>query len=172
MDQTTPATLHEQLETTHVAAFGWALACCRGDRHAAEEVLHNVYVAILEGRARFEGRSAFRTWLFSIIRISARAGRRREWLRGLLLRNNAEALHPAPAPDSIASAERASRAEHLRAALATLSTRQREVLHLVFYESLTVDEAARVMRVSVGSARTHYARGKERLATLLGGADL
>lgn len=55
----------------------------------------------------------------------------------------------------------------LRAALARLSQRQQEVLHLVFYQNLTVREAADVLAMPVGTARTHYERGKERLRTLL-----
>jgi RNA polymerase sigma-70 factor (ECF subfamily) len=69
---------------------------------------------------------------------------------------------PAEALDSRALADR------LRSALRQLPSRQREVLHLVFHEALTVEAAAGVMGVSVGSARTHYARGKERLRSLLG----
>jgi DNA-directed RNA polymerase specialized sigma24 family protein len=33
---------------------------------------------------------------------------------------------------------------------------------------MTIEQAATVMRISVGSARTHYTRGKERLAAMLG----
>ena len=52
-----------------------------------------------------------------------------------------------------------------------LSPRQREVLHLVFFHELTVEEASHVMGIGVGSARTHYARGKDRMAALLGRED-
>ena len=57
----------------------------------------------------------------------------------------------------------------LEKALTKLSERQREALHLTFYQGMTVEEAAEVMSVSVGSARTHYTRGKERLRGLLNG---
>jgi RNA polymerase sigma-70 factor (ECF subfamily) len=41
------------------------------------------------------------------------------------------------------------------------------VLHLVFYQDLSIAEAADVMDVGLGTARTHYERGKARLRQLL-----
>jgi RNA polymerase sigma factor (sigma-70 family) len=164
--------LRRHLEQAHADSFGWAMACCGRDRDDAEEVLQTVYLTVLDGRARYDGRSSFRTWLFGVIRLTAASERRKAWLRGMLLQRESPNLEPQSpdAPDS--EVERDSRSNSLRHALGHLATRQREVLQLVFYHDLTVDEAAVVMRISVGSARTHYARGKSRLATLLGDGKL
>jgi len=156
------------LERVHADCFGWAMACCSRDRNQAEEVLQTVYLTVLDGRARYDGRSTFRTWLFGVIRLTAASERRKAWLRGLLLERKSGDMRPEPIAWPDANVERDSRGNVLRQALTDLATRQREVLQLVFYHNLTVEEAANVMGVSVGSARTHYARGKARLAALLG----
>ncbi len=160
--------LKRQLERVHADCFGWAMACCGRDRDDAEEVLQTVYLSVLDGRARYDARSSFRTWLFGVIRRTAASERRKVWLRGLLLNREAGSLKPQASAPPDAGVELESRRDGLRHALAHLAARQREVLELVFYHDLTVDEAATVMRVSVGSARTHYARGKSNLAAMLG----
>ena len=53
-------------------------------------------------------------------------------------------------------------------ALRSLPRRQREVLELVFYQELTIRAAAEVLQISLGTARTHYERGKKRLREILG----
>lgn len=160
--------LEVQLARLHEDSFGWALSCCGWNDADAEDVVQTTYLKVMAGRARFGGRSAFRTWLFGVIRQTAREQRRRE--RSHVERAERLAVEPASAavtrPDEVV--ERGERARALLAALAELPERQREVLHLVFYQDLTIREAAEVMEVSLGSARVHYERGKKRLRTLLG----
>ena len=55
----------------------------------------------------------------------------------------------------------------LAALLAQLSGRQQEVLHLVFYQSMTLQQASVVMSVSLGTARKHYDRAKSKLRQLI-----
>jgi RNA polymerase sigma factor (sigma-70 family) len=162
--------LRRQLERVHPDCFGWAMACCGRNRDDAEEVLQTVYLSVLDGRARYDARSSFRTWLFGVIRRTAASERRKAWLRGLLLLREAGRVEPAALASPDAGIELESRRDGLRHALTRLAARQREVLELVFYHDLTVEDAADVMGVSVGSARTHYARGKTRLAAMLGDA--
>jgi RNA polymerase sigma factor (sigma-70 family) len=161
--------LATEIATLHSQCFAWALACCDNRREDAEDVLQDVYVSALDNGLRFDGRSTLKTWIFGVIRHKARSHRRRERLRALLGVRHAHRIDiptvSVPDDDAIAI----ERAERTRAALGELSPRQREVLLLVFYHDLTVEEAAGIIGCSLGSARVHYERGKKRLAKLLDG---
>lgn len=156
------------LEQHHSSSFGWALACCRRDQAEAEEVLQIVYLKVLAGKARFSGTASFKTWLFAVIRKTASDQRRKGLLRAVLTLKAAELgsnTNRTEHPDE--SAYRSEIQDLFRRALARLPRRQREALELVFYHELNIQEAAAIMGVSLGSARTHYERGKKRLRQLL-----
>lgn len=160
----------DQLEALHPDAFGWALHCCAGDHARAEDVLQNAYLKLAQQRTLHDGRSSFKTWWFGVIRLTAyeefRRLRYRESLLGrLLLHFGASEQDPSPSPAR--KMELDERTAELRRCLAQLPARQAEVLHLVFYQDLTLNEAAEVLRVSLGSVRQHYERGKARLRSLL-----
>jgi RNA polymerase sigma-70 factor, ECF subfamily len=162
------ARLEGDLAELHPASFGWALGCCNGDREEAADVLQIAYVKVLDGRARFDGSSAFKTWLFAVIRRTAAERRRGRWIRSLAFarwRTGRGAPQPSSDPEALAGSAEAARS--LRDSLRALPARQRELLHLVFYEGLSLEEAAVVAGISLGTARTHYHRGKARLRTLL-----
>ena len=161
--------LKAELERLHLASFGWALSCCGRDRAAAEEVLQIVYLKIIEGKARFRGEASFKTWLFAVIRKTAITEYRKNLLRKF---RTVIKTGPSSEPDLVldlpdAAFERSEMQLRFQRALATLPARQREALHLVFYEHLSLSQAAKVMGISVGSARQHYERGKRRLREAL-----
>jgi RNA polymerase sigma-70 factor (ECF subfamily) len=159
--------LSNQLESLHPDAFGWALHCVAGDHSRAEEVLQNAYLKVAQGRARHGGSSSFKTWWFGVIRFTALEDLRRTKFRQSLLGRLWDHL-----PFHHATTTRSSPAQQLERRedttilleqLRQLPPRQAEVLHLVFYQDVTLAEAAALMGISLGSARQHYERGKHRL---------
>lgn len=160
--------LERELERLHAESWGWALACCAGDAELAEEALQTAYLRVLSGRATFGGGSSVNTWMFGVIRVTAMEERRRRTFRRARDTSDdaaADVADPALGPDAVA--ESLEQNDALIAALAGVSPRQREVLQLVFYHDMTIEEAASVMHVSLGSARTHYDRGKKAMARAL-----
>ena len=163
--------MEARLEQLHLASFAWALQCCRGDRSEAEDLLQSVYVKVLEGTARFDGRAGFKTWLFAVIRISAMETKRRVFRKLRALNNMFNGQLPAVRgfSEDLESSELRST---IGAMLDQLSERQREVLRLVFYHDLSIEEASVVMGLTVGSARVHYERGKAKLRKELEGFEV
>jgi RNA polymerase sigma factor (sigma-70 family) len=160
--------LERELERLHADSWGWALACCGRDRELASDALQTAYLRMLSGRATFRGGSSLKTWVLGVIRVTAMEEMRRQRAsrtRDAGAPSAIDVADPSPGPDLVS--EWSERGAALVGALASVSPRQRKVLQLVFYHGMTIEEAAVVMHVSLGSARTHYDRGKKAMARLL-----
>lgn len=161
------AQIELELQRLHPETFGWALACCGRQRSEAEDVMQLAYVKVLEGSAKFDGRSSFRTWLFGVVRRTAAERRRRfavqnRLLKFLFVSNVATEVS---GPES--TIDYSARSKELLAGMKRLSQRQSEVLQLMFYHDMTIEQVSVVLGLSIGSTRTHYTRGKRKLAHIL-----
>jgi len=173
IEQSDTSELLALLENHHRESYGWALSCCSRSTAEAEIVLQKVYVKVLEGKARFDGKAKFKTWLFAVIRKTAADRRRRKLLHSFRLVEYDDSAPQYAQGGNLDRAIYQSEIQMLfRNALATLPRRQREVLQLVFYHDLSLAEAAKAMEVSLGSARTHYERGKKQLRKWIEGAKV
>jgi len=149
------------LQEHHTESYIWALRCSLGNGEEAKEALQESYLKVLEGRAKFNGGSEFKTWLFAVIRITIADRRRKQVMQEIKNLKLAELLKRFASPHS--DAETNEMEEQLLHSLFELSPRQEQVLRLVFYHDFTIEAAATIMGISVGSARTHYERGKNNL---------
>lgn len=162
----------DRLRRLHDEAFLWALSRCGGHRADAEDVLQEVYLKVLEGDAGYDHESSFKTWLFSVIKHTAADTRRHTRRERPLRPDDLEQSIPPDASPLNQNLNQKETTRILRRLLGRLSERQEEALRLVFYHDLTIEAASEVMDVALGTARTHYERGKQRLRDMLSNSKI
>ena len=154
-------TTKELLEVHHKEAYYWARQCCRFQSDLASDVLQTAYLKVLEERARYSGKSSFKTWLFSVIRFTAIDFMQAKSLHvnRYVVTDDLQLMAP--------GVESENGDVNYEDMIKQLPERQAELLMLVFYHDMTVEKAAEVMETSIGTARTHYDRGKKKLRELI-----
>jgi RNA polymerase sigma-70 factor (ECF subfamily) len=139
----------------------WAVALRTiGDREEAADALQDALLSAYRAADRFRGDSAVTTWLHRIVVNACLDRLRRRQARPTVPLPEVDRT-PAPAPDR-------DTALVVRAALAQLPLDQRAALVLVDLQGYPVADAARVLGVAEGTIKSRCARGRARLAVVLG----
>ncbi|MCW2643619.1 MAG: putative polymerase ECF-subfamily sigma factor [Dactylosporangium sp.] len=139
----------------------WAVALRTvGDREEAADALQDALLSAYRAADRFRGDAAVTTWLHRIV-VNSCLDR--------LRRRQARPTVPLPEVDrTVAPAVDRDTALVVHAALAQLPPDQRAALVLVDLQGYPVADAARVLGVAEGTIKSRCARGRARLAILLG----
>jgi len=135
-----------------------------GDAAAAEDIVHEAFVALPRAIRRFRGDSSLRGFLIGIAANRSRrhvraAIRRRRATERLAAYEDVEACSHGP-NDELA---RKQLADRLRAALDVLSTEQRVVFVLCDAEQRTPVEVARIIGAPEGTVRTRLFHARRKL---------
>jgi RNA polymerase sigma factor (sigma-70 family) len=149
----------ELYRSTFPRVYAYVASLLR-DRSAAEDVAALTFERAYRKRSGFSARRGTpEAWVFGIARNAALDELRRR------KRSAALAAEPgdvwSPGPDE--QAERAFRREEVRAALASLDPRDRDLIALKFAGGLSNAEIARVLRVSESNVGTRLHRAVEKL---------
>lgn len=156
----------ELYRLTAAKLFGITLRIC-GDRGAAEDVLHGVYLIVWRRAGAWEpGRSSPIMWLATIAR-----NRAIDWQRAQG-RRRADPLEGASeivdlAPNAEARPLAASEGQTLLDCISELRIQSRSAILSAFYDGLTYVEVAERAGVPLGTAKSWVRRGLQQLKTCL-----
>jgi RNA polymerase sigma-70 factor (ECF subfamily) len=142
-----------------------------GDQYAAEDVVHDAFVAVWQKMDRFDpSRGSLRAWLFAVVRN--RAIDRVRGRRPTVPVEDADAkslLRTTANPTWDEALARLSRVE-VRGVLATLPDAQREAVELAYFDGRTYREIAQLTGVPEGTASGRLRLGLAKMRTGLQGA--
>ncbi len=140
----------------------WAVALrTLGDREEAADAVQDALLSAYRAAARFRGDSAVTTWLHRIVVNACLDRIRRRQARPTVPLPDEHAAPLAPSVDRDIVLD-------VRSALAELPVDQRAALVLVDIQGYGVAEAAEILGVAEGTVKSRCARGRARLAGLLG----
>jgi RNA polymerase sigma-70 factor, ECF subfamily len=163
MAVTTERTASEQFDALYRRTFPRVYAYVASmlrDRSAAEEVTAQAFERAYRKRASYRtGRGSPEAWLFGIARHAALDELRRLKRRAPLEADPEDVLAVAPEDH----ADGVVRRETVRAALATLEPRDRDMIALKFQAGLSNTEIARVLAMSESNVGTKLHRTMEKL---------
>lgn len=140
---------------------------------AADDVVAETFLVAFRRRDRFDpSRGAARPWLYGIASNLIAGHRRSEVMQYRVLAKTA--VDPVVESHHDRAEERVAAAavtRQLGAALARLAKRDRDVLLLVAWESLTYDEVAQALGIPIGTVRSRLNRARKKVRKALGGVD-
>ena len=150
--------------------FGICRQIC-GDRHAAEDVLHDVYLTIWKRAGAYEpGRASPITWLATIARNRSIAWRRKQRVRTGIAIEDAPDL-PDLNPDAEAALIHGDNVCRLHGCLAKLQACQRDAICTAFFLGYTYAELAEREGVPIGTMKSRVRRSLSQLRECLEGCD-
>lgn len=146
------------------AIFRFLLRLLR-DRHAAEDLVQQVFLRVHESRSAYDPRRSFRTWIFTIARRLAINWAERG--AAAIESDPPDIEDEAPSPEHRAIVRDEARA--VERALASLSREDAEVLLLAKYEGLSYEQIGEVVGCASDAAKMRVHRALKRLTEGLAG---
>jgi RNA polymerase sigma-70 factor, ECF subfamily len=134
--------------------IAFATGLLAGDKHAAEDVVHEAFVAIWQQAASFNGAGSAEGWMRRIVRNKAVDYCRKQ--REIPMTDDLEASYADQVAqnDPFELTAQSGVAQQLRAALSILSVEQREAVWLCYFEEFSLSEISEITHCPENTVKT------------------
>lgn len=132
-------------------------------KHDAEDVHQEVFIRYLKRHPVFEGSEHEKAWFLRVTINFCKNFRKTVWARHVVSFGDSEFFET----EAVGTAWEQEEEDAIIGIVKQLSQKYRIVIHLFYYEELTVEEIARVQKLKPSTVRVHLTRARAKLRTLL-----
>ncbi|MDF2541099.1 MAG: hypothetical protein K0S47_817 [Herbinix sp.] len=138
------------------------------DSHTAEDIFQDVFIKVNQKLSTFEGNSSIKTWIIRITINTCKDYMKSAWNRKVV--PMMEYQEDAIVSDSdYEDVEKRDTNELIKQTVLSLPAKYKDVVLCVYYQEMTITEAAKVLNIAEGTAKSRLSRARQRMKEALEG---
>jgi RNA polymerase sigma-70 factor (ECF subfamily) len=138
------------------------------DSHTAEDIFQDVFIKVNQKLSTFQGSSSIKTWIIRITINTSKDYLKSAWNQRVMPFTEYQENTMA-GEDDFTAVEQQEENRMIRQEIMKLPDKYKDVLLCVYYHDMTIGEAAKVLQIAEGTAKSRLSRAKEKLKLCLEG---
>lgn len=138
------------------------------DSHTAEDIFQDVFIKVNQKLSTFQGSSSIKTWIIRITINTSKDYLKSAWNQRVMPFTEYQENTMA-GEDDFTAVEQQEENRMIRREIMKLPDKYKDVLLCVYYHDMTIGEAAKVLQIAEGTAKSRLSRAKEKLKLCLEG---
>jgi RNA polymerase sigma-70 factor (ECF subfamily) len=138
------------------------------DIHTAEDIFQDVFIKVNQKLSTFEGNSSIKTWIIRITINTCKDFLKSAWNRRVvpMMEYQEDAIISESDYDEV---EKQDTKELIKETVLSLPAKYKDVVLCVYFQEMTITEAAKVLNIAEGTAKSRLSRARQKLKSLLEG---
>ncbi|GAA4654171.1 sigma-70 family RNA polymerase sigma factor [Anaerocolumna aminovalerica] len=138
------------------------------DSHLAEDIFQDVFIKVNKNLSTFQGNSSIKTWIIRITINTCKDYLKSAWNQKVVPMTEYEenTIHT---DDDYKAVEQQDQNQLIRETVMNLPDKYKDIIVCVYYQDMTISDAASILKIAEGTAKSRLSRAKEKLKTCLEG---
>lgn len=138
------------------------------DLHLAEDIFQDVFIKVNQKLSTFEGNSSIKTWIIRITINTCKDYLKSAWIRRVvpMMEYQEDSLISETDYDIV---EKQDTKDMIMKEVLSLPSKYKDIVLCVYYHQMSLTEAAGVLNIAEGTAKSRLSRARKRLKAALEG---